>query len=1466
MAEAARYEEQLARLVNLAGKPKSPAVCAEMRNLLPRGAETPHPNTVSDWVALRTVPRDDGQLELLLTALQNLARARQNRPGLRFAPAGDWHAWAGRAREQRKANARPSAPHRSPLTSVPTWRRNVAGSPVWQLLAVDRAGASDALLDQSQQLADLLEELYADARHALDDDPWHDEHLARRISRRTNQLVLLLWRGREGFLDPAEAALIALLPFLYQTHRARTAVELSHIDPTDLSHRSAPHPERRMYEKLLRAHERLVRRAELGGLADRRDDGRPLIGWWLFHQWAGRQPGRLTDLLSAVEADGSGLDDIAAVLAPDLLSRLLHCAHAGPAELYDRARPDHLREDPFPLDFHGQDFQDVRERLVGSLFAVAHALAIEATTLPSVIVRHVGIPEALDPGALLGTLENASWLPRRDGVGLRAGCRHPAVVAALDEHAERVESLLRAVRRSGPAEFAALPLYTWADEVREVDETGEPVPVEGVIRFRLDEERVQELLMGENLYRDRSLAIRELYQNALDACRYRRARSRAADPYSEYKGRITFTQGYDEVEGRHYLECRDNGVGMDELTLSEVFSQAGVRFTDLPRYREESQEWQDSGVALHPNSRFGIGVLSYFMLADEVRVTTCHMDRIDGRLTELGVLITGPGHYFRVRPTGRPGTIGTTVRLYLRDGDKAPSCVREMRRFLGIAEFTTTAAYEGRPPVTWEPGVMQTREPMAFQPNGFAAHGTTASWKSGPQGEDGQVVWCANGGGVLVDGIHAEPRAKQGILSSPDESPRLRGVVVNLAGATRPLNLSVDRAEILDPDLHRVVEQLIRKALPTLISAEPPILTHEWLSSVANHSLRLADIVTEAAGAAGYALDIRGTSSAMSVAGFFPADASLIGEDAPFDGYTRGVADGATALWRLLSHRPHATLAALTELVPELSRVESVLPARPSDYFARTEIQRGGHWQERGWVTDREHTDLTHPGHALLLAGMCGCSYQEILARMAVLRLPTPPAPDGTPSADEIDLALVAVSSFSPERTVPPGHLLKAHLEFGISIDEAAQRMRMYGLRLPEQDSSPGDADELTLRLLSTNLNGEAPWLDIDRDVLPAHLYRAHTALGVGVREAVRRISAFGFTVTGTQAIPDEPAESTVLLFRALGGFLTYTKSASVPRVLDAAIEVKRPVTEVVQTLRAHDLLVEITPALELLPLEVLADSAAWGMSTTDWAEFADGTVAPGLLARVAARRSGGSVEDTARFFGDLGFDISPVLPRTVAHSDETILSRDIDERTPWLRTGDLVPLLHVVRASVHTGVPTTEVAARLRAYGLVPPDMPLPPASRPDGSFRVDSYVRDLSAGYDGPLSTSESVPLHYLLYIASQVSTDPGSVADSLAAYGFRVDRDRLSRLGEADRVFVQNLTMQGVHLNQPLTDFTDFTDIVGSSGLPAREVIRLLDRLDVNVESVRDAVLAALPYVPGLVVMEPEGTNPSGEDVSP
>ena len=78
------------------------------------------------------------------------------------------------------------------------------------------------------------------------------------------------------------------------------------------------------------------------------------------------------------------------------------------------------------------------------------------------------------------------------------------------------------------------------------------------VRFRLAEDRVQELLMGEQLYGDPALAIRELYQNALDACRYREARTeflrRTREHRADWSGRIRFEQGIDE-SGRPYLDC-----------------------------------------------------------------------------------------------------------------------------------------------------------------------------------------------------------------------------------------------------------------------------------------------------------------------------------------------------------------------------------------------------------------------------------------------------------------------------------------------------------------------------------------------------------------------------------------------------------------------------------------------------------------------------------------------------------------------------------------------------------------------------------------------------------------------------------------------------------------------------------------------------------------------------------------------
>ena len=165
-----------------------------------------------------------------------------------------------------------------------------------------------------------------------------------------------------------------------------------------------------------------------------------------------------------------------------------------------------------------------------------------------------------------------------------------------------------------------------------------------------------------------------MYQNALDACRYRDARlkylkqqGKLRQSDEDWEGRIIFRQRNDEEHGRAYIECEDNGVGMGMTHLSKCFARAGSRFANLPEFIEEQAEWLkcDPPIQLFPNSQFGVGVLSYFMLADEIEVETCRLNREGLPGERLQVRIPGSSGLFRVQQLGAGSDAGTRVRLYL---------------------------------------------------------------------------------------------------------------------------------------------------------------------------------------------------------------------------------------------------------------------------------------------------------------------------------------------------------------------------------------------------------------------------------------------------------------------------------------------------------------------------------------------------------------------------------------------------------------------------------------------------------------------------------------------------------------------------------------------------------------------------------------------------------------------------------
>ncbi|MFY0535281.1 hypothetical protein [Nannocystis pusilla] len=325
--------------------------------------------------------------------------------------------------------------------------------------------------------------------------------------------------------------------------------------------------------------------------------------------------------------------------------------------------------------------------------------------------------------------------------------------------------------------------------------------------------------MGEQLYGDASVALRELYQNALDALRYRQARhdflrenGRIHPADQLWKGQIKITQTRDGA--KTVITCSDNGVGMGLEELTGAFARAGRRFRDLPAFAEEEAEWLSCSnpIRVYPNSQFGVGVLSYFMLADEVRVRTTRFNR-DGSLgPELHVTISGAGALFHVREERSHGKeAGTQIDLVLspqRFQQKAPSVVDTLRYWLVVADFDTSAE-EGSRSVQWAAGV-----PFGFKRAIPIPNSEPPCW------------WVPDTGHVLADGLRIEQLERDDGASS---DAKLYGALVNLTGRFRP-KLSVDRRRMLGWRPEVTDTPFITG---TFILASATFLSVDWLESFA---------------------------------------------------------------------------------------------------------------------------------------------------------------------------------------------------------------------------------------------------------------------------------------------------------------------------------------------------------------------------------------------------------------------------------------------------------------------------------------------------------------------------------------------------------------------------------------------------------------------------------------------------------
>jgi len=240
----------------------------------------------------------------------------------------------------------------------------------------------------------------------------------------------------------------------------------------------------------------------------------------------------------------------------------------------------------------------------------------------------------------------------------------------------------------GWAELAQKKGATFRFPWRQIDSSQvEPRGFEGrSYSFELNQEKILKLLTGHTLYNDPQVAVREVLQNALDAVRFRNFLYQ-----DEPMGKIEVI--WDSKTSR--LTVQDTGTGMTQETIEKFLLNIGSSF-----YQSEAVLQKHAGFSAI--SRFGIGVLSTFMVADEVQILTVHPDDEFARRLTLPSVVKS--YLIKKIPKDHPdvraiGSHGTKVVMKVRRSADLEDVEELVRFWLVIPKCEVTCKTDDSAPV-----------------------------------------------------------------------------------------------------------------------------------------------------------------------------------------------------------------------------------------------------------------------------------------------------------------------------------------------------------------------------------------------------------------------------------------------------------------------------------------------------------------------------------------------------------------------------------------------------------------------------------------------------------------------------------------------------------------------------------------------------------------------------------------------
>jgi molecular chaperone HtpG len=302
--------------------------------------------------------------------------------------------------------------------------------------------------------------------------------------------------------------------------------------------------------------------------------------------------------------------------------------------------------------------------LVGIILRLADILDFDAKRTPPILYSHLNVRHPISIQEWNKHRSVQAWNINPHFIQFNVRCAHPAIEASIHSFCDIIDKELSTCNNiisaiGEPLSSLKFPFKVNRDKIEtRKDLYGKPLYIYRETQFNLSKRQVLDLLMGTKLYGDPQVALRELIQNSIDACLLRQA-------LEKKWGNIYFPEievKYYEEDNDYILEVIDNGTGMDQYIIDTYYSKVGSSFYKSTDFYDLKNQ---SNADFTPTSRFGIGILSCFMVADSLLVDTRKVYAPHKSSDPLSITVEGQESIFWIKE-GLRETPGTSTKLLLR--------------------------------------------------------------------------------------------------------------------------------------------------------------------------------------------------------------------------------------------------------------------------------------------------------------------------------------------------------------------------------------------------------------------------------------------------------------------------------------------------------------------------------------------------------------------------------------------------------------------------------------------------------------------------------------------------------------------------------------------------------------------------------------------------------------------------------